>query len=92
AGVSLGVMFFGGLCWTVRRGVVSPRPVLWFFGSLVLRMSITLGGFYFVGGGDWRRLVTCLAGFVMARLVVTRLTRPMSRARLELEAAHAPES
>lgn len=94
AGVTLGVIFFGGLWWTVRRGVVSPRPALWFLGSLLLRMSITLGGFYFVGGGDWRRLVTCLVGFVMARLAVTRLTRPISacRSRLELEAAHAPES
>ena len=71
----LGTIFFGGLWWTVRKGVLSEQPALWFFGSLLLRMSIVLAGFYFVSGGHWERLLLCLAGFVIARLVVTRLTR-----------------
>jgi len=83
AGMILGAIFFGGLWWTVRRGLLSPRPVLWFFFSMLLRTSITLGGFYFVTRGQWQRLVLCLLGFVMARLVVTRLTRPPQ------EASHA---
>ena len=76
AGVLLGAIFFGGLWWTVRKGVSSKRPALWFFGSLLLRMSIALAGFYFVRGGHWERLLLCLLGFVLARLVVTWLTRP----------------
>ena len=75
-GVLLGVMFFGGLWWTVQKGVSSKQPALWFFGSLLLRMSIALAGFYFVSGGHWLRLLVCLLGFVMARLIVKRLTRP----------------
>jgi len=31
----------------VRKGV-RLRPAFWFFGSLLLRMSIALAGFYFV--------------------------------------------
>ena len=50
AGVLLGAIFFGGLWWTVRKGVSSQRPALWFLGSLLLRMSIALAGFYFVSG------------------------------------------
>ncbi len=76
AGVLLGAMFFGGLWWTVRKGVSSQRPALWFFGSSLLRMSIALAGFYFVSGGHWERLLLCLLGFVMTRLVVTWLTPP----------------
>ena len=76
AGLVLGAIFFGGLWWTVRKGVSSQQPALWFFGSLLLRMSIALAGFYFVSGGHWERLLLCLLGFVMARLVVTWLTRP----------------
>jgi F1F0 ATPase subunit 2 len=49
AGVLLGAIFFGGLWWTVRKGVSSKRPALCFFGSLLLRTSIALAGFYFVG-------------------------------------------
>ena len=56
-GVLLGGMFFGGLWWTVRKGVSSKQPALWFFGSLLLRMSIVLAGFYFVSGGHWERLL-----------------------------------
>ena len=76
AGLFLGAIFFGGLWWTVRKGVSSPRPALWFLGSLLLRMSVILAGFYFVGGGQWQRLLGCLIGFVVARFVVLRLTRP----------------
>ena len=80
-GVLLGTIFFGGLWWTVRKGVSSKQPALWFLGSLLLRMSIALAGFYFVGRGNWERLLACLLGFVMARLVVTWLTRPSAKAK-----------
>ena len=92
AGLLLGAIFFGGLLWTVRKGVFSKSPALWFLGSMVLRMSVVLTGFYFVGRGDWQRLVTCLIGFIIARFIVMRLTRtpiepPHSTAK---EASHAP--
>ena len=75
AGVLLGAIFFGGLLWTVIRGVVSQRPALWFFASTLLRTSITLAGFYLVAREHWQRWLLCLLGFVLARLVVKRLTR-----------------
>jgi F1F0 ATPase subunit 2 len=92
AGVLLGAIFFGGLWWTVRRGVSSTRPALWFCGSLLLRTSITLAGFYFVGRGHWERLLVCLLGFVLARPVVTWLTRPpgVNPTHSAQEAGHAP--
>jgi F1F0 ATPase subunit 2 len=75
AGALIGGMFFAGLWWTVRHGATSRQPAVWFGGSLLLRMSIALTGFYFVSGRQWDRLLVCLLGFVMARVVVTRLTR-----------------
>jgi len=77
AGLFLGGAFFGGLWWTVRKSVSSGQPALWFFGSLMLRMSITLVGFYFVGQENWERWLLCLLGFVIARLLVTWLTRSL---------------
>ena len=74
-GVLLGAIFFGGLWWTVQKGVSSKRPALWFFGSLLLRTSIALVGFYFIARGHWERLLVCLFGFVMARVIVTQLSR-----------------
>jgi len=75
AGLLLGAIFFGGLWWTVRKVVFSKSPARWFLGSMLLRMSVVLAGFYFVGRGDWQRLVTCLIGFIITRFIVTRLTR-----------------
>jgi len=90
-GMLLGAMFFGGLWWTVRKGVSSTRPALWFFGSLLLRTSMTLVGFYVVSDGHWERLLVCLLGFTIARLIATRLTRIAERpTRVTEEAGHAP--
>lgn len=76
AGVLLGGMFFGGLWWTVNKVIASHRSAVWLLGSLLLRTGITLGGFYLFASGGWKSLMACLLGFIAARLIVTRLTKP----------------
>jgi F1F0 ATPase subunit 2 len=85
-GVVLGSLFFGGLWWTVCRGLSSTQPALWFLGSLLLRTCVTVVGFYVATGGRWERLLACLLGFVMAGVLVTTATRPAA----EQEAFDAP--
>ncbi len=85
AGTLLGAMFFGGLWWTTARVAASPRPAFWFFGSLMLRMGLALIGFYLVSGGRWERMLVCLLGFWVGRLIVMNLTRPQQEVR------HAPQ-
>jgi len=46
-----------------------------FAGSLIVRMAVAVTGFYLVSHGDWRKLVACLAGFLIARVTVTQLIR-----------------
>ena len=92
AGLLLGAIFFGGLWWTVRKGIASRYAALWFLTSMLTRMGIVLAGFYFVGHGDWRRLASCLLGFIVARFAVMRLTRPSVEQQNSAtkEASHAP--
>jgi hypothetical protein len=54
-------------------------------------MSVALTGFYFVAGGQWERLLACLLGFFIARMVVTWLTGAHGRigANLTSESSHA---
>lgn len=85
-GLLLGALFFGGLWWTVQKGLAAKQPALWFGLSFLLRTGIVLAGFYFVAGPDWKRLLLCLTGFIIARLIVTRLTGQ----RMTGEASHAP--
>lgn len=79
AGLILGGIFFGGLWWTVRKGVTSRRPALFFSGSLLLRLAIVLGGFYLVAGASWKGLLACLVGFTIARFIVLRTTRDVAK-------------
>ncbi len=75
AGFLLGAFFFGGLWWTIQMRSPSQWSGLIFAGSLLIRISVAVAGFYLVSHGDWRKLVACLAGFVLARIAVTRLIR-----------------
>ena len=89
AGSVLGVIFFAGLWWTVRRGMSSNRPALLFLFSLLVRTAIVLLGFYFVAGGDWKRLLASLGGFLIARMFATRVVRaPVMKSGEEV--SHAP--
>ncbi|MBU1424972.1 MAG: ATPase F0F1 [Gammaproteobacteria bacterium] len=75
AGLLLGAFFFGGLWWTVRKGLKSQRAALWFFGSMLLRTGVVMLGFYWLLGDSWQRMLVGLLGFFIARLLVTWLTR-----------------
>jgi F1F0 ATPase subunit 2 len=85
AGLVLGIIFFGGLWWTVNIGLKSKNPAAWFILSFFIRISIVLVGFYFIIGGRWERLVACLLGFLIARVSITQFVKIPSE-----EAGHAP--
>lgn len=86
-GFAVGVFFFMGLLLTVRRGIASTRPAVWFLLSLVIRTSITLTVFYFVAVGHWLRLVLCLTGFIIARFAVVWWGRSQRDDRSEVRIA-----
>jgi len=76
-GLPLGVFYFGGLWWTICRAVASNSPAVWFLASLLLRTIVVMAAFYWVSQGDWRRLLCCLLGFLVARSAIQRLrSRP----------------
>ena len=90
AGIALAIIFFGGLWFTVKKMVHSNTPGLWLFTSFFLRVGITLVGFYFVGAGNWQRLLICLVGFIAGRFIVLHFTKnkAVKTFKLEKEVAH----
>jgi F1F0 ATPase subunit 2 len=74
-GALLGVFFFAGLWWTVRKIESSKQVALLFLGSMLLRTSVVILGFYFILGDNWQRLLAGLLGFLIVRIIVTRITR-----------------
>jgi hypothetical protein len=53
-------------------------------------MGTSLLGFYYIGVGNWHRLLICLLGFLIARWIIMQLTRPNKKEPLVLkkEAIH----
>lgn len=74
-GILAGGLFFGGLWYTVKKGITLKNPSLLFLGSFLLRTLATLALFYYVSAGSWQRLLVCTTGFLLARLIVLYLTR-----------------
>ena len=92
-GFLLGVLFFGGLWWTIRHRLHSPRAALWMLGSLVLRSVLALTGFWLVAGHDWKRMLPASAGFLIARIAMTWASRVPWGQRDDApgEIRHAPQ-
>lgn len=75
AGIAIGIFFFGGLWFTIKKAMPSKIPALWFSGSFILRISVTLLGFYFVAAGNVQSLLSCTFGFIISRFIVSYLTK-----------------
>lgn len=80
AGIILGVLFFGGLWFTVRLGLGSKKTALIFISSFFIRMAVVLLGFYYVGANNWQKMLACLGGFLIARIVIVFLTKKAKQA------------
>jgi F1F0 ATPase subunit 2 len=79
AGLALGLFYFAGLWWTVQHLANSRSPVLLSMGSFALRALVALAVFYLVFQGEWPRLVFCLLGFLIMRMVLVFRLHPSSK-------------
>lgn len=94
AGALLGVLFFGGLWFTVKKSVNAKVPAFWILSSFLLRISITMVGFYVIGADSWQHLLGCLLGFMAARFAVLYFTKVVDAKQLNLtkEEIHGTQS
>lgn len=81
-GTLLGAFYFGTLWLVVRRLDRLAWPAVWLGVTGILRLAVVLGLFALLVGMRWERLVVALAGFLAARVVLTRwLGRPAEAPR-----------
>jgi len=91
-GVLLGIFFFGGLFYTIRKGLPSRHPAFLFLGSWLLRMIVVAGGFFLIAAGQREKLLACAAGFMIARSFVRILACKAEKPGAQkMEADHAPQ-
>lgn len=84
-GIGLGVFFFGGLWWTVKKMARSKMPAVWLFSSFIIRVGVTLLGIYLVAAGDWQKMILCLIGFVTARFMVIHFTKQYDEKQIQFK-------
>lgn len=70
-GILLGLFFYWGLKFTMKKGLKSKNPALWFVLSFLIRTGIVVASFYFLAGGNWKTLLAMLAGFTISRFAFT---------------------
>lgn len=75
SGLVCGVGFFGGLWWTIQRGLRSKRAALWFFGSTLIRTGGVSGVFVWIAQSDPKRALASVGGFCVARAIAHILGR-----------------
>lgn len=87
-GFLLGYFYFGMLWLTVRQLPSTRWPVRLFIGSFLGRMAIALFGIYWVSDGQWTRMLVCLGGIVLARILLTHRLHPKRFDRLIEDSQH----
>ena len=86
-GTVLGFCYFGGLWITLKTTIGKRRAPYRLAVSFVVRLALVLAGFYWVMRLDLRLFFCTLAGFFLARIVLTRVL-----GREKGGACHAPYS
>ena len=90
-GFALGILFFGGLWWTVQKVAAGSRPAPLLIASFLVRSAVLLAGFYLIMIAGWQYLPPALIGFLAARIIlisrlgpVKQLNRPDGRNRPQI--------
>jgi len=81
-GVALGLFFYGGLWFTVRRLATTPHPVLLTLGSFWIRLVVVLAAFAFLTRAGLEYVALAMASFILGRLAVSRFIparRPVAK-------------
>jgi F1F0 ATPase subunit 2 len=88
-GSGLGLLYFGGLWWTVRRIAQANRPKLLLVASFLTRTMVVLTGFYGLiqgMGAQWEALALSLLGFIAVRFALVHRWGP------EVASSSSPDS
>ncbi len=90
-GAVLSGLYFGALWMTLRRLTHHRHPAVLLMLSLLLRLTLLLIGFYLIlDRGHWDRLLAALIGFILVRILLTRMLGPVSASRVARSRTEIP--
>jgi F1F0 ATPase subunit 2 len=74
-GLVAGLVFFGGLRWTVSRLDTARRPAVLVVSSLLVRVAVVAGAFVVFSGGSLTRVLAGLGGLLVVRTLMVSVAR-----------------
>lgn len=69
-GVILGIVFFGGLYWTIHKLTEVKQPGFLMIGSLIFRMALLLSVLYYVSRSGYKGILYALFGMLLVRIIM----------------------
>jgi len=84
-GVVLGLVFFGGLYWSVNKLPRVKYPGLLMVASMLVRMAALLIGLYFLMAGNMKNLLAAVVGVMLVKFVMIARVRQNPPAPKERE-------
>jgi F1F0 ATPase subunit 2 len=76
AGAFLGILYFGGLWWTIQKISQAGQSVWLLAVSFILRTVLVIGGFFIITDGKLERLAISMLAFFVTRFVFIRYFSP----------------
>ncbi|MFO8068586.1 MAG: ATP synthase subunit I [Alkalibacterium sp.] len=69
-GVILGIIFFGGLYWTIQKLTEVKQPGLLMIGSLIVRMAVLLSVLFYVSKSGYKGILYAMLGMFLVRVIM----------------------
>lgn len=69
-GVILGIIFFGGLYWTIQKLTEVRQPGFLMIVSLIFRMAVLVSVLYYVSRSGYKGILYALLGMLFVRIVM----------------------
>lgn len=78
AGAFLGILYFGGLWWTIQRISQAGQSVWLLAVSFILRTVLVIGGFFIITDGKLERLAVSMLAFFVTRFFFIKYFQPQA--------------
>lgn len=88
AGSGLGLFFYVGLLFTLQFALPSVYAAAWIGASFLLRMIMTMAGFYWLADHHWQSFIAALIGF---SLVGIAMRMRMQKPAKQTDHSHKPQ-
>lgn len=70
-GIALGIVYFGGLYFSIQKMTKAKYPSLIMTLSFILRMAILVGVFFYLSKGGYQDMLFGLLGVLLVRIIMT---------------------